>query len=265
MSNSQKTPQQGTAANRSVTRAIRILRALAVSETPITVSDVARKIDLPRATTFRLLMTLEDEGIVDRQDTRYTVGWDLARIAQTVDPASGLVPRIKDVVEEFAEEINETVTFSLRRGLYDLDLVIQANPRLLGMTMSDLHGRRWPQYASATGKLLLADLSPEQVRLTLGDTLVPLTEHTITTYEDLDLELEHVRQQGWASTVQELDNGLVSFAAPVRDSVGALVGAISFLAPLHRRGTEEEHAELIDRLIAVAERVRHRLNTSAGE
>lgn len=231
----------------------------------MTVTDVAKKIDLPRATAFRILMTLEEEGVVDRQDTLYTLGWDLARMALSMDPASGLVPRIKDLLEDFAEEIGETATFSLRRGRYDLDLVLQANPRLMGMTMSDLHGKRWPHHASATGKLLLAELTPEQVRLVLGDTLEPLTERTITDLADLDRELEQVRQQGWASTIQELEDGVISFATPVRDSVGTFIGAISCVGPLHRMDSPDRYPELINKLMAVSERVRHRLSTSTLE
>ncbi|MFP3463406.1 IclR family transcriptional regulator [Arthrobacter globiformis] len=260
MSTTQDPPQQGFAANRSVTRAIRVLRALAASETPMTVTDVAKKIDLARATTFRLMMTLEEEGIVDRQDTLYTLGWDLGRIAQSVNPASGLVPRIKDVLEEFADEAGETVTFSLRHGLYELDLVLQTSPRSLGMRMSEMYGMRWPHHASATGKVLLAELTPEQVRLALGEQLEALTDLTITKHEDLARELEAVRERGWASTVEELEDGIIAFGAPVRDSVGTLVGAISVVGPRHRMDNEETQAQLPARLIAVAERVQQRMN-----
>lgn len=228
----------------------------------MTVTDIARTIDLPRATTFRLLMTLEEEGIVDRQDTLYSLGWDLARIAQSVDPAVGLVPRIKDELDTLADNLGETVTFSLRHGLYELDLVLQSSPRLLGMTMSEMHGMRWPHHASATGKILLAELTPEQVRLATGEKLEALTESTITDYEDLARELKTVRAQGWASTVEELEDDIVAFAAPVRDSVGALVGAVSVVGPRRRLEIKEQQGELPARLIAAAERVQQRMNPS---
>jgi DNA-binding IclR family transcriptional regulator len=262
MSSSQEPPQQGYAANRSVTRAIRVLRALAASGAPMTVTDVAKKIDLARATTFRLLMTLEEEGIVDRQDTLYSLGWDLGRIAQSVDPASGLVPRIRDILEEFANETNETVTFSLKRGLYELDLVLQASPRLLGITMSEMYGMHWPHHASATGKLLLAELAPDQLRMALGDRLEALTAATITNYEDLVQELKAVRERGWASTIEELEDGIIAFAAPVNDSVGALLGAVAIVGPRHRLEDKEKQAELPLQLMAVAERVQQRMHPS---
>lgn len=260
MSTTQETPQQGYAANRSVSRAVRILRALAASGTPITVTEVAKRINLARATTFRLLMTLEEEGLVDRQDTLYSLGWDLGRIAQSVDPASGLVPRIKDILDQFADETGETVTFSLRRGLYELDLVLQSSPRLLGMTMSEMYGMQWPHHASATGKLLLAELTPEQRRMVLGDHLEALTAKTITDFEDLAQELKIVSERGWASTVEELEDGIVALAAPVRDSVGTFIGAVSVVGPRHRIEEKEQQAGLPARLIAAAEQVQQRMN-----
>jgi DNA-binding IclR family transcriptional regulator len=265
MSTTQEPSQPGYAANRSVTRAIRVLRALAASGTPMTATDVAKKIDLARATTFRLLMTLEEEGIVDRQDTLYSLGWDLGRIAQSVDPASGLAPRIKDILDEFADETGETVTFSLRRGRYELDLVLQSSPRLLGITMSGMYGMHWPHHASATGKVLLADLNPEQLRMALGDHLEALTSATITDYEDLGRELKVVRERGWASTIEELEDGIIAFGAPVRDSVGALIGAVSIVGPRHRMENKKRQAELPVRLVAVAGRVEHRMNPAVQQ
>lgn len=265
MSSTQDDTSKGPVSNRSVSRAVAILRALAAAEGPITVTDVAKRIGLPRPTTFRLLMTLEDEGIVDRQDTLYSIGWDLARIAETVDPVFGVVPRVKSIVDEFADEINETTTFSLRRGRFDLDLVVQAAPRLLGMTMSEMYGMKWPMHASGTGKLLLAELTPDQVRLVLGDELPALTDNTITDHDELRTELASVREQGWALTDEELEVGVTATATPVRDSVGALIGAVSVVGPTWRIRAKLEQESLLDHQIAATRRMAERLNPAPAE
>jgi len=259
MSASQESPAKGMASNRSVTRAVQVLRALAGSPAALTVSDIARRIALPRATTFRLLLTLEEEGMVDRQDTLYSLGWELGRLAQAVDPAAGLVPRIKDDLDAFADEVGETTTFSLRRGLFELDLVYQANPRRLGMTMADLKGLTWPPHASSTGKILLSELTPGEVGGTLSEPFAAVTPKTITTRKALDEELAKVREQGWSVTDEELEEGMLSYAVPVRDAVGGLVGAISLVGPLARVRNIDTEANLTDRLKAAAERVRRRM------
>lgn len=265
MSNSTSETLSAHTANRSVTRAIAVLRALSGSPEPLTVTDVSKKIGLPRATAFRLLLTLEEEGFVDRQDTLYSLGWDLARIARSVDPAAGLVSRVRQVVEEIAEELSETVTLSLRQGVYELDLILQVAPRTIGMTMSDMQGMRWPLHASATGKLLLAELSPEEVRLATGGELEQLTEKTIIDPEMLAEELARVRNQGWASTVDELEDGIFSVTVPIRDEASDLIAALTFVAPTHRIQADGTAKEKTAGLMAGADRVRRRMIVNAGE
>lgn len=258
MSESGQAPT-GVASNRSVSRAAGILRALAASTEPITVTEIAKRIDLPRATTFRILLTLEEEGFVDRQDTLYTLGWELGRIAQAVDPAAGLISRVKPLVEDIAERLEETITLSLRRGTYDLDLVLQANPRTLGMMMADMHGQRWPLHASATGKLLLAELNQEQVRIATGNELQPVTSYTITDWQSLGTELERIREQGWASTVDELEEGMISVAVPIRDAVGELIASLAYVAPRHRIDSARIEKDKINGLIQGANELRRRV------
>lgn len=224
----------GVAANRSVSRAIAVLRALAASTRPLTATEIAKRIDLPRATVFRLLLTLEEESFVDRQDTQYSLGWDLARIAQDVDPGAGLVSRVRAEVEMVAEDLGETVTLSVRRGPFDLDLVLQCAPRAIGVTMSDMQGMRWPLHASATGKLLLAELDRADVKIATGGELRALTEKTITSWPDLYTELDTVRNQQMAAIVDELEDGIVSVAVPIRGTSGDLVATLAYVAPAHR-------------------------------
>lgn len=249
----------GIASNRSVSRAIAVLRALAARGVPMTVTEIAKRVELPRATVFRLLLTLEEEGFVDRDDTHYSLGWDLARIAQDVDPTAGLVSRVSDLVDEIADQMNETVTLSVRRGKYDLDLVQQASPRSIGVTMSDMKGMRWPLHASATGKLLLAELDSDQVRLATGNELEKLTPATITSWKVLEKELAAVREQGWASTVDELEEGIISVAVPLRGAGGDLVATLAYIAPRHRVGTDKIETQKIEQLIDGAKLVRKRI------
>ncbi|MBT8162092.1 MULTISPECIES: IclR family transcriptional regulator [Arthrobacter] len=225
--------------NRSVARAISVLRALAASPKGTTATEVAKMVNLPRPTVFRLLLTLEEEGFVDRTDTLFSLGWDLARVASAVDPSAGLVARVRDTVHTLAEQLGETVTLSLRQGLFEYELVLQDAPRSIGVTMSDMRGMRWPHYASATGKLLLAELTPEQVRSVLGTDLPKLAANTITDLGQLQTEIERVRIQGWAMIDDELEDGIVAIAVPLRDNVGQLFAALAMVAPKHRIDGEE--------------------------
>ncbi|MFW0795899.1 IclR family transcriptional regulator [Gordonia sp. CPCC 205515] len=259
----QRDSASSMASNRSVIRAVHVLRTLGASSRPMTATEVAQTMGLPRATTFRLLLTLEEEGFVEREDTRYSLGWDLARLAGGIDPATRLAPRVDGVIGDLAEELGETVTLSLRRGRFDLDLVVQANPRRVGMSVTDLPGQRWPLHASATGKLLLSELADDELIDATSGRLEALTERTITNYVDLRNELQTTRERGWAITDEELEEGIFSVAVPIRDSSGGLLAALSYVAPVHRID-DEKQAELTRRLIDGAERVRSHLNTAGA-
>lgn len=261
----QSTPGRHQPTNRSITRAINILRALAGSVDPLTATDIAKKIDLPRPTTFRLLSTLEEEGFVERTDTLYSIGWDLARIARTIDPATKLISRTKDLVDEIASEIGETVTLSLRQGQYELDLILQASPQNIRFGVMEMTGLKWPLHASSTGKLLLAEFSPDTVRHLTGDRLEKLTDYTITDHQQLRTELERVQREGWAYTVNELEDGIFSSAVPIRDSTGALIAALALMAPSHRIDTEEARTEKTKKLAEGAARVQRALAATASQ
>jgi DNA-binding IclR family transcriptional regulator len=249
-------------ANRSVARAISVLRALAGSPEAATATDVAKKVGLPRATTFRLLLTLEEEGFVDRRDNHYSLGWDLARIARSADPAAGVVARAGGTVKSLAEQLGETVTLSLRRGLFEFDVVLQESRRSIAVTMSDMRGMRWPLHASSTGKLLLAELTPEQVFRAVGDELPKLAARTITNRDELRAELDQVRSQGWAHIDDELEDGIFSMAVPLRDNVGQMFAALAMVAPKHRVESDDTRQRHLHLLLDGARQLTHQLTST---
>ena len=262
VSDPDRQPKSTITANRSVARAISVLRALAVSPRGASATDVAKMVGLPRPTVFRLLLTLEEEGFVDRTDTLFSLGWDLARVARSADPAAGLVARVRDTVRGLAEQLGETVTLSLRQGLFEYDLVLQESPRTIGVTMSDMRGMRWPHHASATGKLLLAELTPDQVASVIGGELPQLASRTITDMGQLTAEIEKVREQGWANIDDELEDGIFALAVPLRDNVGQLFAALAMVAPKHRLADEKTVERTLEVLFEAAQRLTHQLTST---
>ncbi|MUN55195.1 helix-turn-helix domain-containing protein [Kocuria koreensis] len=223
-----------TGGNRSVARAVQIIRAVAGSPDPVTVSEVARIVDLPRPTVFRILLTLEEEGFVDRSSNHYKLGWDLARIARSVDPTVGIAARVEPIVQGIAEDLEDTVTLSVMQGPGDLDLVMQKSPRTMAVRLNDMSGMKWPLHASATGKLVLADLKEQELRSMAASGLKKIASKTITDYDDLVKELESVRGNGWAEIEDELEDGVYSLAVPIQDSHGVMVAALALVAQSYK-------------------------------
>jgi DNA-binding IclR family transcriptional regulator len=224
----------GTYSNRSVSRALQLLRMVASMQGGATATELAAATSLSRPTAFRLLATLEENGLVDRVDHRYVLGWELARLGGLADDHAGLASRSKPRIERAAQRTGETVTLSIRRPTNDLDLVLQASAQRVGLSVTNMVGQRWPLHASATGKLVLAEVEESTVLEILGPDLQRFASQTITTHAGLQKDLAKVREQGYATIDDELEDGIVSGAVPVRDDAGTLFATVAVVGPKHR-------------------------------
>lgn len=233
-----KASEPAEMANKSVTKAIRLLRELAAQpRTGATVTTLARATGLSRATAFRLLCSLEQGGLVDRVDTNYVLGWELARLGRSADPYAGLVAHAQPLLQELADKFNESVTLSIPNAQDGLDLVAEATgSHVVGIVSKNMVGQHYPMHASSTGKVLLAEQPPEKLRRMLPEKLEAFTPHTITDWNTLLKELEQVREQGFAVIDNELEPELLSVSRPIRDSAGTLVAILTLNGPRSRFG-----------------------------
>jgi len=157
----------------------------------------------------------------------------MARLGRLADPYTGAVARVQPILEEYAAKLNETVSFAMVRDKLAYDVIAEASgSRYLNVTM--YVGETYPVHASATGKLLLSEMTDEEVALALPKKLESFTSHTITKRDALIRDLDKVREQGYAVLDSELEEGLFVVALPVRDVAGALVGIVSVNGPEQR-------------------------------
>jgi DNA-binding IclR family transcriptional regulator len=219
-----------------------------------TASELATAVGLARPTAFRLLTTLEENGMLDRIDGRYVLGGEIARLGDLADPVAGVKHRVTPLVQDAANARGETVTYSVWRSTSLLDVLVQANPHRVGLSVTSMVGQRWPLHASSTGKLVLAELPPEELDELLPSKLERLASRTITSRKALEKELNKVREQQFATIDDELEDGIVSGAVPVRDDAGQLVGALSVVGPKHRF-SHDTCLKAMPQLTSVADRI----------
>ena len=228
-------------ANKSVTKAIRLLRVIAAQPRHgATVTTLAKASGISRPTAFRLVHSLERTGLVDRVDNKYILGWELARLGRHADPHAGLVTKAQPLLHELAVKFNESVTLSVPNVSDGLDLVAEAaGSHVIGTTSrlsTHLVGQRYPLHASSSGKVLLAEMSEEQVKALLPKQLPAYTPQTITDRTVLLKELSLIREQGFGIMDNELEEELISLSRPVRDSSGSLVAVLTVNGPRYRFG-----------------------------
>ena len=212
-----------------------VLRAVA-ARPAASASELARRSGLPRSTVARMLRTLADAGLVEETSGGWVVGDELIRIARSADPDRQLVTAARPALERLRDATGESALLAVPRGRPGLRIVLQVDPsRHVGVA-------NWvdvdvPLQASAAGKLVLAELTEDEVSAWLARTrLVALTSSTITSGPELRAELRRVRRRGWAELADELEDGHASLAAPVRAEDGALVAAVGLSGPTFRLG-----------------------------
>jgi DNA-binding IclR family transcriptional regulator len=257
-------PAEGSKLNQSVQKAIALLRATADRGDGASVSALARATGLPRATALRLIQTLEREGLVLRvpDADRVLLGPELVRLAREVDMATLLRKVARGRLGELSEAVQETVTLSVVAPDGGLDLVDQiAGPQHL-IPRSWL-GHRFPLHASSSGKVLLSAYDEERLERFLREPLRRLTKRTITTPRALRRELDRVRAAGYATTVDELEDGLSGISVGVFGETGALVGVVN-VSGVTQRLDETARRRAVARMRAVAGDIEAALQRGAG-
>jgi DNA-binding IclR family transcriptional regulator len=220
--------------NKSVIKATVLLSELGRHRQGITVTELAQAVGMTRPTAFRLLLSLEQTGFVDRVDNRYLLGWQVARLGRLADPYTGAVARIQPILDEYAAKLKETVSFAMVRSGTSYDVIAEASgSRYLNATHLYVGGN-YPAHASATGKLLLSELSDDDIAATLPEKLESYTDRTITNRKALLQEIRQVREQGYGVIDEELEEGLFAVAYPVRDASNGLIGVLAAQGPAQR-------------------------------
>lgn len=224
----------------TVERAMAVLSVIGAEKRPLGVTEIARSLDLPKSAVHRTLGTLVDTGFVEKDDesSRYYLGpraTDLGMAAiGNPDIRAAAVP----VLEQLSERTEETTTLSVLVGKHRIYVSQIEAPRPVRMMVKV--GVRFPLYAGASGKAILSYLTPSRREAYLhGVALEPLTPDTITSREQLEQEIERIREAGYAVSFGERDPWAAAVAAPVVSSDGTVVGSMSVCGPRARFGAEK--------------------------
>jgi DNA-binding IclR family transcriptional regulator len=258
MSNTALSSNEAGTGVQSVDRAVSVLEILARTGAA-GVSEVALDIGVHKSTAFRLLSALEDRGLVEqtRERGKYQLGLGILRLASAVPGRLDLVGQGRPVCEDLASAFGETVNLAVLRSHHAVNL--DQSRGAAAIAAHNWIGQLTALHATSSGKILLAHQPPD-VRRRLLDAagLRRYTEHTVTSRRALTAQLTAALNDGYATTVEEFEDGLNAIAAPVRDHSGTVVAAVSVSGPAYRLLAERMTAMAGD-LIAGAERISERL------
>jgi DNA-binding IclR family transcriptional regulator len=222
---------------KSAARVLDILEHLARSDCELTLTEIATALGLPKSSTWLLLQTLSGRGYLELRSASgpFSLGPKVMELAGAYARKASLLQSFPAVARGLVQVCEETVQLAILIGVEVLYLAKEDGTRPVRL-VSDT-GKRLPAHATALGKVLLASFSDEELAEKFSKhPLTRLTPHTITSFHDLKLELTAVRSKGYAIDNEEVVEGLLCFAAPVRDAGGKVVAAMSVAVPKHRVG-----------------------------
>lgn len=199
----------------------------------LTLSEVARRANLPPSTAHRLLAEwVAWGGLVRGDDGRYRVGMKLWRLGVRQPTARRLREVARPYLEDLLEATGEHVHLAVRDGLGVVYLERLSGPGAVRV-ISDV-GSRLPLHATGVGLVLLAYAPPEVFAEVLAEPPRKFLPNTLTGEAELRSRLAAIRSMGVSRSVEELTRGAFSVAAPVRDSAGDVVAAVSIIAHAER-------------------------------
>ena len=230
----------------SIHRAFQILEALAVS--PAGVSDMARRVDLPKSTVARLLATLEEEGAVERRPDglSYRIGPALRGLAASIDGSIGLVDLVRPSLARLAGLTNETAGFAVAEGNQVHYLAQVDSDR--NVQVRDWTGELIPMHLVPSGLAMLAHWSDSEIDQYVSRLPKSPTAKSRVEPDRLLARLDEVRRTGLAWGRGEFDEAINSVGAAVTDTAGQVLGAVHIHGPAYRfpaPGDDQRVADLV--------------------
>lgn len=236
--------------NQSTQMAFMVIEVMAEIGQPVGLTDLARRMSVPKVRVFRFLRTLLSLGYVlqDPETEKYRLSYKLYHLGQALADSTDILREARPVMVELRDATGFTVSFSQMEadGMRILDMVRTEQP----VAIVTRPGALLDFHASAQGKVALAFGGAK-----LGT--APLRQWTSETPLDLDRvsnEVEAVRAKGWAEAPNQILEGVTAVSAPIFDMKGAFVATLTIAGPTNTIGSPPE-ARFVDALTAAARKI----------
>ncbi len=241
----------GDAFVQSFARGLAVLRSFGAEAPAQTLTGAAERSGLTRAGARRILLTLQQLGYVEAEGRLFRLTPRVMELGFAYLSSQPVWHLALPVMEDLVQDVHESSSAAVLDG-DDIVYVLRV-PAKKVMTISLGPGSRLPAYCTAMGRVLLAGLPETERRARLSR--VPLAARTSRTLTDVDAllaQLELVERIGHALVHSELEEGLVTMAAPIANRTGRVVAAINVSAQDQHMPPDEMRKRLLPRLLEAA-------------
>jgi len=228
----------------SVAHALDVLEEFRGDTDELGVTELSKKLKLHKNNVFRILATLQSRNYIEqnKSNDNYRLGIKCLELGQTFIHQRGLLKQAKPILQDLAETTGETSYISILRGnevVYLDSVETSSTVRVISRV-----GLHMPVHATAAGKALVAFESDEELQKRFAGEIPRMTNATKTRLDELMKDFAAIRERGYATDLEEFEEGLRCIGAPVRDYTRKVIGAISVSGPANRL-TDERVDQLV--------------------
>jgi DNA-binding IclR family transcriptional regulator len=236
MDSKQKSKKYGSALD----KALAVLELITEQRQSVGLPDLATKMDMPRQSVHRILLQLEELGLIirDASRDRFFVGPRLSQLSVNALFSENHNMPTRVILQELVSNIQESCNIGILDGMDFVYLDRVQSEQSLRIHLDA--GNRVPAYCTSGGKVLLAHLNPK-IRRNLSEfkTLKAYTKTTLTTSNTMEKDFKTTLNLGYSTNNQEFTAGVVGVAVPIVDNTGRAIAALACHAPLARISLDE--------------------------
>ena len=244
----------------TVNRLVEVLDSFCQDQPVWSLAHLSVKLNLPKSTLHRFLTGLEVHGILrrDPDDKLWRLGYRLVQWGRLAEKSTGLAELAEPFLRNIAAATGETVALTVYAE-QEVVCIAKVDTQHSVRLALDV-GERRPAHAGASSKVLMAFLSPDEIDTIINNQGLPrLCSGTVTEPDVLRAELDTIREQGYALSVEETDPGAWGIATPIFGHKDQVVAAIGVIGPSLRFS-----AELAQRYVAVCQEAARDISRLVG-
>jgi IclR family transcriptional regulator, pca regulon regulatory protein len=238
----------------SLERGLAVIGAFGPDRPSLTLTQVAEITGLNRAAARRFLLTLVDLGYMRSDARRFSLSPKVLELGFAYLSGLSLPQLALPLMEDLVAHVHESSSISVLDGEDIVYVVRVPTARIMSVTISI--GTRFPAFCTSMGRVLLAAKSPARLDDYLRTvSLGPRTTRTVRDAGALRTILEQVAEEGFALVEQELEDGLISIAVPIRNASGVVIAAINVSANASRVRATTMRRDMLPALARTAARI----------
>lgn len=243
----------------SLARGLAVIRTFSAERPQLTLAEVAQETGLSRAAARRFLLTLESLNYVGRNGRLFYLRPPVLDLGYAYLSSFSVSDIAQSHLQTLSTQVNESSSASVLDG-GDIVHIARATTNRI-MTIQISVGRRLPAYATAMGRVMLAELPPAELNHYFATYERPhRNSKTETDEAKLREILSTIKEQGWCLIDQELEDGVRSIAVPVHDASGKAVAAINASAHASRVSVHQMKTKFLPRVLETAKAIDKDLN-----